>query len=304
ATEFDRNLSKAEQRLSGVEDSFNKAGRTLTLGVTAPIVGLGTAALHSSTSFESAFAGVRKTVDATEEQFAALSDGIRDMSKRIPVSAEEIARVAEAAGQLGIQADNVLEFTEVMIGLGEATADMLPEEAAMQIARFMNIMQTAPGDVDRLASTVVDLGNNLAATEGEITLMGMRLAGAGKLIGLSEAEVLGLAGTMTSLGIRAEAGGTAMSRVMREIMNAVMGGGEELETFAGIAGVSAEEFAAAFTGNPIDAIMLFSNGLARIRDEGGNVNEALENVSLNDIRVSDALLRMSGSGELLADSIH
>lgn len=303
ATEFDAGLAGAEQKLNATAQAFSGAGRTLTMGVTAPIVGLGTAALHSSISFESAFAGVRKTVDATEEQFAQLEQGILDMSERVPVSAAEIARVAEAAGQLGIQADDVLEFTEVMIGLGEATADMMPEEAAMQVARFMNIMQTAPGDVDRLASTIVDLGNNLAATEGEIALMGMRLAGAGNLIGLTEAEVLGLAGTMTSLGIRAEAGGTAMSRVMREIMNAVMAGGDDLETFATIAGVSAEEFAAAFNGNPIQAIQLFSDGLGRIRDEGGNVNEALEAVSMNDIRVSDALLRMSGAGDTLSESI-
>lgn len=302
-TDFEKGLNTAQQRLDGVEQSFTSAGRSLSLGLTAPIVGIGTAALKASIDFESAFAGVRKTVDATEAQFAMLEQGILDMSERLPASASEIARVAEAAGQLGIQADDVLEFTEVMIGLGEATADMLPEEAAMQVARFMNIMQTAPSDVDRLASTIVDLGNNLAATEGEIALMGMRLAGAGNLIGLTEAEVLGLAGSMTSLGIRAEAGGTAMSRVMREIMNAVMAGGDDLETFAGIAGVAAEEFAAAFSGNPIQAIQLFSDGLGRIRDEGGNVNEALEAVSLNDIRVSDALLRMSGAGDMLATSI-
>ena len=304
ADEFVSGLNNAEKRLDGIERNFTGAGRTLTAGLTLPIVGVGAAALASSITFESAFAGVRKTVDATEEQFGQLEQGIRDMTKRMPVSAEEIARVAEAAGQLGIQADDVLEFTEVMIGLGEATADMMPEEAAMTVARFMNIMQTAPENVDRLASTVVGLGNNMAATEGEIAEMGLRLAGTGSLIGLTEAEVLGLAGTMASLGIRAEAGGTAMTRVMREIMNAVMAGGEDLDTFAGIAGVSADKFAEAFNGDPIQAIQLFSDGLGRIRDEGGNVNTALEAVSLNDIRVSDALLRMSGAGDVLASSIN
>lgn len=303
ADEFTTGLSNAEKRLDGIERDFTGAGRTLTAGLTAPIVGVGAAALASSITFESAFAGVRKTVDATEEEFATLEQGIRAMSQRMPVSAEQIATVAEAAGQLGVEASNVLEFTEVMIGLGEATADMMPEEAAMQVARFMNIMQTAPEDVDRLASTVVALGNNVAATEGEITEMGLRLAGAGALIGLTDAEVLGLSATMASLGIRAEAGGTAMSRVMRTIMNAVMAGGEELDTFAGIAGVSADKFAEAYSTNPIEAIQLFSDGLGRIRDEGGNVNTALEAVSLNDIRVSDALLRMSGAGDVLSSSI-
>src|SRR5690606_34216961 len=157
ATEFDKGLAEAEGKLDATAQAFGGAGRTLTMGVTAPIVGAATAALHSSISFESAFAGVRKTVDATEEEFAMLEQGIRDMATRIPASAEEIARVAEAAGQLGIETENILAFTEVMIGLGEATADMTADTAAMQLARFANITQMSQGDVDRLASTVVHL---------------------------------------------------------------------------------------------------------------------------------------------------
>src|SRR5690606_18941896 len=130
----------AEQRLQGVEQTFTNAGRTLTTHVTAPIVGLGAAALASSITFESAFAGVRKTVDATEEEFASLERGIRDMAREIPASAESIAQVAEAAGQLGIHTENILGFTEVMIGLGEST-NMSADEAATALARFANIVQ-------------------------------------------------------------------------------------------------------------------------------------------------------------------
>lgn len=303
AAAFNKGLAGAEQRFNAASQTFSNAGRTLTAGLTAPIVGVGAAALTSGINFESAFAGVRKTVDATEEEFAMLERGILAMTQRIPASATEVARVAAAAGQLGVETDSILEFTEVMIGLGEATEDLNADQAAMEIARFMNIMQTAPSDVSRLASTVVGLGNNVAATEGEITHMAMRMAAAGNLIGLTEADVLGLAATMTSLGINAEAGGTAMSRVMRTIMSAVLDGGEDLQTFADITSTTAEQFAATFTGNPMDAIMMFSNGLARIRDEGANVEDALDALGLSDVRVSGALLSMSGSGEVLANTI-
>ncbi len=303
ATEFDAGLAGAEQKLSSVEQSFTGAGRSLTMGVTAPIVGMGTAALHSSITFESAFAGVRKTVDATEQEFAELETGIRDMATRLPSSAEEIARVAEAAGQLGIHTENILGFTEVMIGLGEAT-NMSSDEAATALARFANIVQMPQDKFEQLGSTIVDLGNNLATTEGEIVEMGLRLAGAGNTIGLSEAEIMGFAGALSSVGIRAEAGGTAFSRVMLNMMAATQQGGDELEGFATTAGMSTDEFVHAFQTDPVTAIEAFVSGLQRIQGEGGNVLGALDQVKLGEIRVRDALLRLAGAGDVMSDSVN
>src|SRR5690606_645023 len=159
------------------------------------------------------FTGVIKTVDATDEQMAMLRQGILDMSSELPSSASEIAGVAEAAGQLGIQVDNILGFTRVMSDLGVAT-NLEANEAATALARLANITGMSQTDFDRLGSTIVALGNNLATTEAEIVAMGLRIAGAGSQIGLTEAQILSFAGAMSSVGIEAEAGGTAISRVM------------------------------------------------------------------------------------------
>src|SRR5690606_3411119 len=117
----------------------------------------GRAVLKAGSDFESAFAGVRKTVDATESQFQMLRQGIRDMAKEIPAAREEIAGVMEAAGQLGIATEHLLTFTRVAVDMGVAT-DLASRDAAMAMARFANIMQTPQEEVSRLASTVVHLG--------------------------------------------------------------------------------------------------------------------------------------------------
>ena len=169
----------------------------------------------TSIDFESAFAGVRKTVDATEEEFAALSEGIRGMTKEIPASAVEISKVAEAAGQLGIEKEAILGFTRTMIDLGEST-NLSADQAATALARLANITQMPQTEFGRLGSTVVALGNNLATTEAEIVEMGLRLAGAGKQVGMTEAEILSLAGALSSVGVEAQAGGSAFSRVMAQ----------------------------------------------------------------------------------------
>lgn len=178
--------------------------------------------------FETAVTGVEKTVDATDAQMGLLKQGIRDMAKEIPASTTEIAGVAESAGQLGIATENILEFTEVMIQLGTST-NMAAEEAADALARFANITEMDPSNYERLGSTIVDLGNKSASTEEEIVSMGTRLAATGDLVGLSEPEILGMAAALSSLGIEAEAGGTAASKLFKRLEGAVAAYGPALD---------------------------------------------------------------------------
>ena len=277
-------------------------GKTLTKSVSLPLAAVGGIAIKSSIDFESAFAGVRKTVDATEEEFAALEQGIRNMAKELPASAEEIAGVTEAAGQLGIQKEALLEFTKVMIDLGEAT-NLTAEEAATQLARFANIVGMSQSEFDRLGSVIVDLGNNMATTEAEIVEMGMRLASAGSQIGLTEDQILALAAALSSVGLEAAGGGTAFSRVMIDMANAVAEPGEKLELLAQVAGVTAEEFARAFSETPAEAIQMFISGLNKMSQEGENVFAVLDNLEMSDIRVRDSLLRAAGASDVFSEAL-
>lgn len=195
--------------------------------ISGAVGGIAVASLKSAIDFETAFTGVTKTVDGTEEQLANLKQGILDMSTQLPSSASEIANVAEAAGQLGIQTDNILDFSKAMIDLGNST-NLTSDEAASQLAKFANIMQMSQKDFNKLGSSIVDLGNHFATTEADIVSMAMRLAGAGKQVGLSEGEVLGLATALSSVGIEAEMGGSAISKAMVKMQNAVEQGGTKL----------------------------------------------------------------------------
>jgi TP901 family phage tail tape measure protein len=299
---FGGRLQNFGSQLQSLGGSISGVGKSLSLGVTAPIIGIGTAAVIAATKFESAFAGVRKTVDATEEEFADLERGIRDMSLRLPASAEAIAAVGEAAGQLGIDTKNILSFTEIMINLGEAT-NLSATDAASALARLANITQMPQTEFDKLGSSIVALGNNLATTEAEIVEMALRIAGAGKQIGLTEAQMLGFSGALSSVGIEAAAGGSAISKIMLKMQKDVLKGGKGLETLATIAGVSAKEFAKQFQESPAEAIVAFIAGLQKIEAAGGDVVGALESVGFTELRTRDALLRLVGAGDLLSESL-
>ena len=173
-------------------------------------------AMKLASDFESSFAGIRKTVDATEDQFAALSQGMRDMAKEIPVNVNELNRIGEAAGQLGIKTENILGFTRVMADLG-VTTNLAADEAATALARIANITGTSQGDFDRMGSTIVALGNSFATTEREIVDFATRIAAVGDLAGFTEAEIFGIGAAMSSVGVQSEMGGTAVQKVMLEI---------------------------------------------------------------------------------------
>lgn len=290
---------KNMEKLGG---QMQRAGATMTRSLTLPIVALGAGLVAATVSWESAFTGVTKTVDGTAQQLERLEGDLRSMARSLPASHKEIAAVAEAAGQLGVKTDDVASFTKVMIDLGETT-NLTADEAATSIAQLMNVMGTAPEDVTRLGSALVELGNNGASTERDIIQMAQRISGAGEVIGLSESEVLGFANALASVGIEVEAGGSAISRVMMDMAKASATGGKELNLFASTAGMTATEFARAFQADPAAAIVQFVDGLGRISEEGGNVFGLLDQIGLSDIRVSRALLTMAESGDLLANSL-
>ena len=290
-------------KLETVGAIASDTGKKMTTSLTVPIVGLGAAAVKSAADFETAFTGVRKTVDETEENYKRLSDGILEMSERMPTAATEIAGVMEVAGQLGIRGvDSLLSFTETMVMLGDTT-NLTAEDAATSLARVMNIMGTAESDIGRLGSTVVALGNNFATTEAEIVMMSNRLAAGAKLAGFTEAEMMALATAMSSVGIEAEAGGTAMTQTFNEIEKAVAKGGEKLDTFASVAGMTADEFVNAWETAPIQALQSFITGLGQLDENGGNAVLTLEELGLTGIRQSNMLKSLGLAAEMLGDSI-
>lgn len=300
-SKFNTGLENAIKNLRKAGKNMQKVGQELSRNVTLPIAAIGAVSIKSAIDFESAFTGVKKTVNASASEFRQLEKDILAMSKRMPASAVEIAGVAEAAGQLGIETKNITSFTETMIALGETT-NLSADMAATSLARFANITGLSQSDFDRLGSSIVALGNNFATTESEIVEMGMRLAGAGKQANLSEGDILGLATALTSVGVNAEAGGSAFSRVIKEIQVAVERGGSDLANFAEIANMSGQEFANAFRESPSEAIETFVSGFARIKEEGGSAIQALDKVGLSSIRVSDALLRSANAQGLLKDA--
>lgn len=271
-------------------DRMASASTKAGLAVTAGVGG----AVKAAVDWESAWTGVQKTVDASPAQYARLEGQLRSLASVLPVSHQEIAGVAEAAGQLGVKQQDVAKFTSTMVKLGTAT-NMTSEEAATNLRQFMNVMGTAPKDVDRLAATVVDLGNNSATTERDIVEMGQRLSGTGKQMRMSESQVMAFGAAMASVGINAEAGGTAMSRNWIKIDSAVRSGGKSLQTMAKVSGMSAAQFKKAWQTDAAGATNALIEGLGRASKSGQDVSKLLDQMGIKGQYQTDAMKRLAGA---------
>ncbi|WP_040702148.1 phage tail tape measure protein [Nocardiopsis ganjiahuensis] len=299
--DMDRTLAEVEENAARRAEAFQSAGRGMLVAGAAITAGLGMSA-QAAISWESDWAGVTKVLDATPEELEKLESSLRDLALQIPLTHSELAAIAAAAGQLGVESQNILHFTKTIAAMGVAT-NMTVEEAAMSMARFSSIMGTPQENVDQLGSSLVALGNSSAATESEIMEMAMRIAGAGQTVGLTEGEVLGFAAALKSVGMEAESGGSAVSRVLLDINSAVGESGEKLQDFAQVSGMSAQEFSAAWEADPAKATHAFVDGLAEMNAEGENVVGTLDRLGFGEIIVRDALLRMAGASDLVGESL-
>lgn len=292
------------EKISKVGDKIEKVGNKLSI-VSAGIGAIAGGSLKASMDFESAFTGVEKTVDGTTEQLANLKQGILDMSTELPSSAVEISAVAESAGQLGIQTDNVLAFTRTMIDLGNST-NLSADEASSSLAKFANIVNMSADDYDKLGSVIVDLGNNFATTERDIVEMGTRLASTGELTGLSESQIMGLATAISSVGIEAEAGGSAMSKLLQKMATAVETGKSgklSLEDLAKVSGKTAKEFKKAFQEDSAQALSSFIEGLNNTEQNGKSAIAVLQDLGLTDVRMTNTILSLSNAHGVMSNAL-
>lgn len=286
--------AKASAAISAVSQALASAGIAKAL---QEIYDFFAASAEASTDFESAMTGVAKTTDLTNEELAAMSKEIKILSTDIPVTVEEFAGIGEVAGQLGIAKENLLDFSTVMAMLATATT-MTAEEGATLLAQFANITRMDPSFYSNLASAIVALGNNYATTEQKITEMAQGIAASASLAGMSEADMVALAAAVTSLGIETQAGSTAMSRLISTLMTAVETG-EDLEEFASIANMTAEEFTRLWGTNAVKALQAFVVGLNDTERNGKSATVALTELGITEARMQRMILSLANSGDLL-----
>ena len=264
-------------------------GMTLSATVTPALMQAGQSALDAASDIDSAYRDMRKTVNGTEEDFENLKQSAIEFSQTNVTSADQMLSIEALGGELGIATEALETFAETVSNMSVAT-DLDTEDAATALGQLSNILDDLDQNhMPNFSDALVRLGNNGASTESNIVAIAERIGSMGSIVGMTTPEILALASSVASTGQGAEAAGTAISNTLSDIESAVASGGDSLQQFADVAGVTADEFAATWESNPTQALKEFVQGLKDVEANGGSATATLENMGITGTRQKQAI---------------
>ena len=296
-------MTRGSKYWAGMASTFKSLGMTLFSTLTPAAMMIGMYAITAADQIDSAYRNMRKTVEGTDAQFEQLKRDAIEFSETHFTSADQILEIEAIGGQLGIAAENLGTFAEVVSELDIAT-NLQTEQAAQQLGQLNGIMGDLTEDkFPNFADALVRLGNNSPTLESNIMDVTLRLASMSQTIGMSTPDVLAWSTAIAATGQKAEAAGTAIAKTWSNIETAVAGGGEGLQNFAAVAKMSAEDFATTWESNPTEALKSFIKGLRDIQDAGGSVDGTLENLGITGVRQKQAIEGLVQTIDMMDDSL-
>src|SRR5690606_28475215 len=141
--------------------------------------------------------------------------------------------------QLGIASDQLAEFTEVVAQFVATSDTVSLDQAVEAFGRISNL--TGERDFNALGSAITLVGVNAAATEAQIVKTTQELAPFAAAVGMSTADVIGLAAAVSSLGQPPERARSAFLTLQRVVDGAVNGMNDNLGAFASLLGMTEEQ---------------------------------------------------------------
>ncbi len=295
-------IDRSVQGLANQRYALYDVATTFGLIATAT-AGAGIAAVAMGASYEKAFAQVERTTLASGDELQQLHSDLIDISTTLPVAFQDVTSIATLGAQLNIANENLAGFTTTVSQFA-ATTDVTVERAAMGFGRLAQLTKTPQNEISNLGSAIYQTGINSVATEGEILSVAEQIATAGDLAGFTNTQIIALASSLASLGVAPEQARGAIMRIFGDITAAVGEGGEALQGFADMAGLSAQEFATLWRDSPQEAFNAYIEGAERVIQTQGDLDTALKNQGFINIRDRNVITRLANNTEVYADALN
>jgi TP901 family phage tail tape measure protein len=257
---FTNSLDEATQAVGGLRNAAGlAAGAIGAIGFAA--------AAKQAADFEAQMIEVQKvTSEATADE---LSRSLQELAKTTPTALNELTKIAEVAGRLGIEgSDNITQFTDTVSMMAVAT-DITAEDAANSLARLSNALNTPIERSEMMASVINELSNNVAASADEITRSMLKAAPAAGQLGFEFEEVASLASTLVASGMQVERAGTRLNRMFTKMA-------QNTEPIAKHLNMTEEEFKALVDESPREALMRVLEALNEIDNSAQRISIADE----------------------------
>lgn len=282
------NLDRFVTAMGQATSLFNSAQMAFS-GITAGAAALADAADQVSVSRESADAGVFKIANGMpgvdDQWMRDLAEWNQRLIQEVPITYEALAQIEANAMQAGgVAASGVREFA-LMFAKLQAATDLTGDTGAMALGQLAKLTGVAAQEYGNLGSAVVELGNNMAATESAIVQTAQGAASSLAGVGMRAADVLGLSAAAVGLGMEPQAASTALSKMAEDMARAAELGGAKAETYAAVLGVSAEQFAQLFKSDAAQTFLDFFVALGSLTADGSeSILSYLDDLGVKEVR--------------------
>jgi len=259
-------------------------------------------AVQASAQFESSFTAIERSTGQHLGNSAGAAENLRakliELSTTIPVSFEQIARIATLGAQMGISADSVDNFAETVSKFSAITG-ISAEQAAQSFGRLGQLLNVTANEFENLSSAITYTGVNSVATDQEILNMSESIAAAGRQAGFSADEVIGMSAALASLKVRPEEARGVLARLFREIDIQVTTAGAGLDDFSKVLGTTSEDAANLWKQDPSGFFSKFLEGAQAT----GKLNQTLVALGITNTREMNVIQRLSQNTGLLTQTM-
>jgi TP901 family phage tail tape measure protein len=294
----ERNLARERYALYDVAAAYTAVAGAASAAVLATA---GTAI-----AFERAFVDVERTTDFVSAKIGAAAESakndLKSLASEIPVAFGQITQIATIGNQLGIAQGSLTEFTETVAKFSTTTGVSV-EQTAMSFGRIGELLEVDSSDFEKMASAIAFAGVNAVATEAQILSVTKEIATTAKMAAFSAEDIIGLSTALSSLGIAPEAARGSIIRSFAGINKAISEGGDRLNEYANIAGMSAENFASSWEADGQVAFDAFLKGLQGLSGEGANLDSVLRDLGMVNVRDIQTIQKLGDNYDVYASSI-
>ena len=290
-------FNQNEQQLASTRYALYDVGRRAIAFGTAITAGI-TSTIVAAAKFESAFTSVERTTGLAGDAAKVLKDTLIEMSTVIPVSFEELTKIATLGAQLGIAADDVDNFTETVARFAAITGISV-DQVGLSFGRLAQLIKVPVSEFENLSSAIAFTGVNAVATDAEILKMAESIGAAASMAGMSADEIVGLGSALASLKVRPEQARGVFIRLFRIFDTEAAGATETMDDLARVVGLTTQEAIKLYQTDPSQFFQQFLAGA----EAAGTLNQTMAALGITNVRELDVIQRLAGNQDVLTKAL-
>ena len=229
---LNQGLKQAKRDIQRTTGEIQNLGRSLSMGITAPLALIGASSVKVFADFEQSMAKVKAVSGATNAEFESLTNNAQELGRTTRFTASEVSALQLEFAKLGFTSKEITQVTGATLNLAQATGSDLAQSAEVAGAtlRAFGLDASETGHVtDVMAAAFSSSALDINSFQDSMKFV----APVAKAAGVTLEEATAMLGQLANNGIKGSNAGTSLRRILQEVAGTGMDFGEAMKKSAG-----------------------------------------------------------------------